>query len=192
MHLVTLDQVQYSTKGKDILHAVDFAISAHEHWVVLGPNAAGKSTLLKIIAGHLLPTHGTANITNLPFTPENLSTIKERVGFLSSSIAEYIPRHYTALDTVLSPAISASATHSAADPSSSTFSPGMPSGAHLGAPAAESASIVHTPSANEERRFDIARAMQMLGAWGLPLLPNPLSHFFQMGTNARFCLQELL
>jgi ATP-binding cassette subfamily F protein 3 len=58
--LMTDVSVQYG--DSPILREVDVLVRAGDRIAVIGPNAAGKTTLLKLIAGELEPTHGTVRI----------------------------------------------------------------------------------------------------------------------------------
>jgi ABC-type nitrate/sulfonate/bicarbonate transport system ATPase subunit len=55
--------------GQTIVHALDnltLSIPDREFVVLLGPSGCGKTTLLKIVAGLLLPTSGSVTINGLP------------------------------------------------------------------------------------------------------------------------------
>jgi iron complex transport system ATP-binding protein len=44
--------------GTPILRDLAWRIMPGEHWVVLGPNGCGKTSLLKILLGYMSPTAG--------------------------------------------------------------------------------------------------------------------------------------
>ncbi len=46
--------------NQPIYTGLDFQVRRKERWCVLGANGAGKSTLLKLVAGAVVPEHGTA------------------------------------------------------------------------------------------------------------------------------------
>ena len=48
--------------GRRVLDAVDLTVADGEVVCVVGPSGCGKSTLLRVIAGLLVPTHGTVAI----------------------------------------------------------------------------------------------------------------------------------
>ncbi|KAL1482706.1 hypothetical protein MTO96_033614 [Rhipicephalus appendiculatus] len=50
--------------GKTVLSAVDVSLYASQVTVVAGPHGAGKTALLKILAGLLRPTHGRVEISH--------------------------------------------------------------------------------------------------------------------------------
>lgn len=56
--LLELSDVSVGYGGKTVLHGVDFTVSRGELVCLVGPNAAGKSTLLKAIMGKIPVSHG--------------------------------------------------------------------------------------------------------------------------------------
>ncbi|WP_251358151.1 ATP-binding cassette domain-containing protein [Kangiella sp. TOML190] len=58
MALVTLNQVEVSYGGPALLDKVDFSIDAGERVCFIGRNGVGKSTLLKVINGEIIPEDG--------------------------------------------------------------------------------------------------------------------------------------
>lgn len=65
---VELVDVSVGYRGHAVLEHLDLAIAGGRWVALLGPNASGKSTLLRTIAGHLRPLRGTLRIAGLdPF-----------------------------------------------------------------------------------------------------------------------------
>jgi len=60
--VVTLDAVSFSYGGPPVLEHVSLEIGGREFLGVVGPNAGGKSTLLKLILGLLQPTAGRIRV----------------------------------------------------------------------------------------------------------------------------------
>jgi len=60
-----VEHVGSKTHGQHVIHAlknISFSVRRRESFAILGPNASGKTTLLKLIAGILKPTQGKINI----------------------------------------------------------------------------------------------------------------------------------
>ena len=53
MFLVRLNQIDLHFSGKTIFNKLDFTLSNHDRYVLIGHNGAGKSTLFKLIAGQV-------------------------------------------------------------------------------------------------------------------------------------------
>lgn len=60
--VIKLEDLSFSYGGPVILERINLEIAEGEFLGVVGPNAGGKSTLLKLILGLLKPTHGTVRI----------------------------------------------------------------------------------------------------------------------------------
>ncbi len=86
-----------------ILSDLDWTVNKGEHWVILGANGSGKTSLLNILLGYLTPT--TGDVTFGHENPEDFETwdaAKRRIGFVSSSVSHQIEFDEPASDVVLS------------------------------------------------------------------------------------------
>lgn len=85
-----------------LLKDISWQIRPGEHWVVYGMNGSGKTTLLSIIAGFRHFTSGQVKIFGQEYQNDNILSIRQKIGFVSSS---FFDQHYTresVLDVVLS------------------------------------------------------------------------------------------
>ena len=58
--MIRLQQLRFAYNGSaDVLRLDEFALEAESNILVVGPSGCGKTTLLHLIAGLLLPTHGS-------------------------------------------------------------------------------------------------------------------------------------
>lgn len=73
--------------GRQVLHEVDFAVREAELTVILGPNACGKSTLLKTLARVLRPGRGTVTLDGTPLPQLRSQEIARAVAMLPQSPA---------------------------------------------------------------------------------------------------------
>lgn len=66
-----------------VLHDVTWRMNEGEHWMIVGDNGVGKSTLLRLILGELWPAHGgkIARFGRCGF--DNVWEIKKRIGYVS-------------------------------------------------------------------------------------------------------------
>jgi ABC-type multidrug transport system ATPase subunit len=67
------------------LDGVTFDIPAHTLFGLLGPNAAGKTTLFSLVAGFLKPTRGTVEV--LGINVEDVSGLRGRLSILPQDAA---------------------------------------------------------------------------------------------------------
>ena len=61
MALISLSNVSFGYNDNDLLTGVSIAFNSNEHVAVIGDNGCGKTTLLKLLAGDLLPDSGNIN-----------------------------------------------------------------------------------------------------------------------------------
>lgn len=76
--VLSLQNISYRHPDKDVLFDdISLVINSHDKIALTGNNGLGKSTLLKIMAGILLPAHGTVKAGSVPY---------------------YVPQHYGRFD----------------------------------------------------------------------------------------------
>ncbi|GFZ79793.1 iron ABC transporter ATP-binding protein [Nesterenkonia alkaliphila] len=102
--MLNLQGVTVRRGRKLLLNNVSFQIQEGQRWVILGPNGAGKTTLLQIASGRLFPTTGTAQVLDETLGAVDVFELRPRIGLCSNAVANSIPGHETALNTVLTAA----------------------------------------------------------------------------------------
>jgi iron complex transport system ATP-binding protein len=85
-----------------ILDAVDWRVDAGQHWVILGANGSGKTSLLSVLTGYLAPTAGTISVLGETYGRADWRELRTRIGLVSSSIRQLMPPHESALNAVAS------------------------------------------------------------------------------------------
>ena len=85
-----------------ILDAIDWRVAAGEHWVILGANGSGKTSLLSVLTGYVGPTAGTISVLGETYGRADWRELRTRIGLVSSSIRQLMPAHETALNAVIS------------------------------------------------------------------------------------------
>lgn len=78
--VIEIEGVGYSYGGEPVLQEVSLAVEAGEFLGIVGPNAGGKSTLLKLVLGLLEPQAGTIRVLGRP--PRS-----------ASHLLGYVPQH---------------------------------------------------------------------------------------------------
>lgn len=70
------EQLAFAYRGSATLFAnVSFTLQEGERVVLLGDNAAGKSTLLRVCAGIQLPRHGRVTVDGRPVAPRDIGMV---------------------------------------------------------------------------------------------------------------------
>lgn len=99
---VSLTGISLRRGGVKILRDISWTIQTRQHWALLGANGSGKTTLLKVITGDEWPTSGSVNVLGETFGRCDLRRLKQRIGWVSSSLVQRMPPTLTTMDVVLS------------------------------------------------------------------------------------------
>lgn len=84
-----------------ILRGVDWTLHPGEHWVILGANGSGKTSLLSGLTGYLPPSSGEIAVLGRRYGEHDWRELRKAVGLVSSSIRQRIEDGETALETVV-------------------------------------------------------------------------------------------
>ena len=85
-----------------ILDGLSWSVKAGEHWVILGSNGSGKTSLLSALTGYLSPTAGDIMVLGEQYGASDWRELRKHVGLVSSSIRQMMPEAEPALTTVIS------------------------------------------------------------------------------------------
>lgn len=85
-----------------ILHDISWRVEAGQHWVILGPNGCGKTSLLNAVTGYLMPSQGEVRVGNNLFGATDWREVRSHVGLVSSSLGHRIEPDQTAREIILS------------------------------------------------------------------------------------------
>lgn len=87
--------------GTPILTRMDWAVAPGEHWVILGANGSGKTSLLAALTGYLTPTAGEVELLGERYGHSDWPALRRRVGLVSSSLRQLIHPDEPALEIVV-------------------------------------------------------------------------------------------
>lgn len=88
--------------GTRILEDVSWTVLPGEHWVILGSNGSGKTSLLSSLTGYLSPTKGQISVLGHRYGKTDWRELRTRLGLVSSSIRQMMADAEPALTTVIS------------------------------------------------------------------------------------------
>src|SRR5699024_12721761 len=74
--MLTVDKLEKSFKGKQVIRDVSFDVRKGEIMAILGPNGAGKSTTIRNIMGIMYPDQGTISLQGHDKIP------RHKIGYL--------------------------------------------------------------------------------------------------------------
>ncbi|MGT2666700.1 ABC transporter ATP-binding protein [Streptococcus rifensis] len=100
-NLIHFKDVNLIRQGKVLLENLNWEVHQDEHWAILGLNGAGKSSLLRILTGEFWPSSGTVTVLGHRFGKTDMSQLRQKIGIVSSFIAERLPNDMLAEQIVL-------------------------------------------------------------------------------------------
>ena len=102
MPIISVRDLFVQRSGNVILEGLNWEVQANEHWVVLGPNGSGKTSLLSCVTGYLTPSRGKICVLGREYGRSDWRELRKEVGLVSSSIRHFIEDGQTALEVVAS------------------------------------------------------------------------------------------
>jgi iron complex transport system ATP-binding protein len=85
-----------------LLRDIAWRMESGEHWVILGPNGCGKTSLLKALTGYLTPSSGEIELLNQHYGASDWRDLRLQVGLVTSALQASVPPDEPALETVVS------------------------------------------------------------------------------------------
>lgn len=85
---LTVEQLMYKppNSASPIIKSVSFSLKAHESLGLIGPSAAGKSTLARLLMGILPPSHGSVRLDGVDIFHWNREDLGKYVGYLPQNV----------------------------------------------------------------------------------------------------------
>jgi iron complex transport system ATP-binding protein len=85
-----------------ILDGISWTVLPGEHWVILGANGSGKTSLLSALAGYLTPSEGEVSVLGKQYGRADWRELRKRIGLVSSAVRQMMAPDEPALESVLS------------------------------------------------------------------------------------------
>lgn len=99
--ILNLKHLRIERGGTVILDDVSWRIVRGEHWVVLGGNGSGKTSLLSAITGYFMPTQGEIELLGQRYGESDWRELRCCIGIVSSAVRQMMAEEEPALDTVI-------------------------------------------------------------------------------------------
>ena len=100
--ILSVDGLRIERDGTVILDDVRWRVQRGEHWVILGANGSGKTSLLSALTGYLMPTAGEISLLDETYGQSDWRELRKKVGLVSSSVRQVMADGEPALETVAS------------------------------------------------------------------------------------------
>jgi len=79
-----------------LLDRVSWKVETGQHWVILGANGSGKTSLLRAITGYLTPSDGEIRLLGERYGESDWRELRRRIGMVSSSLGQMMSPEDTA------------------------------------------------------------------------------------------------
>ncbi len=100
--ILSVEKLRIVRDGTVILRDVDWRVQRGEHWVILGANGSGKTSLLSALTGYLMPTAGEISLLGNIYGESDWRELRKKIGIVSSSIRQMMADEEPALESVAS------------------------------------------------------------------------------------------
>lgn len=85
-----------------ILDNISWRVDRRQHWVILGANGSGKTSLLSSLTGYLMPTSGEISVLDEHYGQSDWRELRKHIGLVSSSVRQMMRDEEPALETIIS------------------------------------------------------------------------------------------
>ena len=100
--ILDVSHVRIQRDGTVILDDVSWRVERGQHWVMLGANGSGKTSLLSALTGYLMPTSGEMSLLGERYGESDWRELRKHIGLVSSSVRQMMADTEPALDSVVS------------------------------------------------------------------------------------------
>jgi iron complex transport system ATP-binding protein len=100
--ILSVSALRIERGGTVILADVNWRVQRGEHWVILGANGSGKTSLLSALTGYLMPTSGEISLLGETYGESDWRELRKKIGLVSSSVRQMMAEDEPALLTVAS------------------------------------------------------------------------------------------
>ena len=100
--ILEISKLRIERGGTVILDGVNWRVARGQHWVILGANGSGKTSLLSALTGYLMPTGGEIFLLGKIYGQSDWRELRKQIGIVSSSVRQMMADDEPALETVAS------------------------------------------------------------------------------------------
>ncbi|WP_240419655.1 ABC transporter ATP-binding protein [Paenibacillus periandrae] len=87
-HVISLSNVHFIREERAILSNIELQVQLGEHWVILGKNGSGKTTILEMINGYQFPSIGQVQVLDHLYGQCDVREVRKQIGYISQSLYE--------------------------------------------------------------------------------------------------------
>jgi iron complex transport system ATP-binding protein len=76
--------------GRNLLEGIDWTISPGEHWVVIGANGSGKTSLVRVASLYEHPTRGSLTVLGEQLGRTDVRSLRQRIALVSPAMSDMV------------------------------------------------------------------------------------------------------
>ncbi len=99
--VLRLRDVGVTRGASTLLDGVDWTVEAGQHWVLLGANGSGKTSLTRIASLYEHPSRGTVEVLGEKLGSTDVRRLRRRISLVSPAMADMIRPQLNAADVVM-------------------------------------------------------------------------------------------
>jgi iron complex transport system ATP-binding protein len=100
--ILAVSELRVERGGTTILDGVSWRVERGQHWVILGANGSGKTSLLSALTGYLTPTAGEISLLGKTYGGSDWRELRKEIGLVSSAVRQMMANDEPALETIAS------------------------------------------------------------------------------------------
>ena len=100
--ILEVSHLRVERGGTTILDGVSWRVERGQHWVILGANGSGKTSLLSALTGYLTPTTGEISLLGKTYGHADWRELRKQIGLVSSAVRQMMADDEPALETIAS------------------------------------------------------------------------------------------
>ncbi len=100
--VLSVERVSFERGSLQILDEIHWQVKAGEHWVILGPNGCGKTSLINLLTGYDMATAGDIRVGDAQFGAADWREVRKRIGLVASTLTFYLESSEPVIDAVVS------------------------------------------------------------------------------------------
>lgn len=86
--MIHFQHVHFKREKRMILTDVSVQMKENEHWIILGKNGSGKSTILEMMNGYLFPSSGRIEVLGNLYGQCDVREVRKQIGYISQALLE--------------------------------------------------------------------------------------------------------
>lgn len=99
--VLRLGGVGLTRDGRDLLDGIDWCVEPGHHWVLLGANGSGKTSLVRIAALYEHPSRGTVEVLGERLGGTDVRRLRRRISLVSPAMADLVRPQLCAAEVVV-------------------------------------------------------------------------------------------